>query len=540
MRHTLFVAAAILVAPVPALAQASQAHAPAAAPAAGVSRQGSWELSIGGGATYLDKQIVDVIALTSATQRLVPGAALRLGLNLGRSWNLSAGTFAGYTKPATVLQPFGALSWTTNINASASPFLTVGGGVTSVSWKTTASYSFRSQYTLHAGLGLRLMLGGRTALRAEVREQYEKYSDTSVFSRAAYYPTATLGLSFFFGGHAAPAPAPAPPPAVAEAPAPEAAAPAPAPEPVAQAAMTLAIAPAVDTLTALGRSRQLSVTAQDANNNAIATPEVTWTSSDASVATVSEGVVTAVKNGSATITASAGGGASATSAVVVRQTVATVSLMPPGATLSAAGGTFRFTVLANDANGRPVSGKVITWADSAPSVATVGPGGVVTAVANGTTKISATVEGVTGSALVTVTLPATPAAPAAAAAPAPGAFVLPGVGETVVLRTVNFRPNSARLPPDALAELGDVAQAMVAIPNARWEIGGYTSDMGDAARNQTLSRRRAQAVRTYLVRQGVPASRLTAVGYGSQNPIASNATAAGRRRNMRVEVRRLR
>ncbi len=536
MRDAIVVAAVVLAMSVPMRAQ----DVPAAPPAASHSRSGSWELSLGGGAAYLDKQIVDVIALTSATQRLVPGGALRLGYNLGRSWNLSAGTFAGYAKPATVLQPFGAITWTPNINAGASPFLTVGGGITSISWKTDSSYSFRSQYSLHGGIGLRLMLGRRTALRVEVREEYEKYADTTYFSRAAFYPTATLGFSFFFGGRpAAAAVAPESAPVVAAAPAaeePAPAAPAPAeaaPALVPGAAMTLAVAPAVDTLGALGQTRQFAVTAQDSTNAVVATPDVVWTTSDASIAFVSEtGLVTAVRNGSTTITAAVSGGPSASASVTVRQMVAAVAVMPTAMTLTAAGATARLAVAASDANGRPVTGKVITWTDSLPSVATIGPGGVVTAVANGTTRISATVEGITGSSLVSVALPA--------AGPAPSAFTLPGMGETVVLRNVIFRPNSFRLPPDAQGELAAVAEAMLAIPSARWEIGGYTSDMGDPARNQTLSRRRALAVRTYLVQQGVPASRLTAAGYGSQNPIASNATATGRRQNMRVEIKRLR
>ena len=536
MRHGIFEAAAILAVSLPALGSAQQP------PAAGVQLEGSWELSVGAGATYLDQQIVDVIRLTSATQRVVPGAAIRLGINLGRMWNLSVGSFAGYTSPVTLLQPFGAITWTPNVDARTSPFVTVGGGLTSFSWKTDSSYSFRSQYSVHAGIGLRQMLGRRMALRVEVREQYEKYSDTAYFSRNVYNPTATVGLSFFFGGR--PASAPSAPAAVAQAPAPEAAVPAagaPAPAPAAESTMTLGVAPAVDTLTALGQTRQLSATAQDANNNVIRNPDVAWTSSDNSIVSVdATGLVTAVKNGWATVTAALAGGVSATATVTVRQTVAAVSVTPPAATISAAGGTFRFAVQANDANGRPVTGKVITWADSAPSVATLGPGGVVTAVANGTTKLSATVEGVTGSALLTVALAAA-SAPATPAAPAAPAMALPAVGGApIVLKSVNFRPNSAVLPAEALGELDAVAQAMLAIPNARWEIGGYTSTMGNPARNQLLSRRRALAVRVYLIRQGVPAARIVAVGYGPQNPIAGNATVAGRRQNMRVEVKRLR
>lgn len=67
------------------------------------------------------------------------------------------------------------------------------------------------------------------------------------------------------------------------------------------------------------------------------------------------------------------------------------------------------------------------------------------------------------------------------------------------------------------------------------EIAGYTDNVGDAAANQKLSERRANAVREYLVKQGVPAEALTAVGYGSENPIADNSTAEGRNKNRRIE-----
>jgi OOP family OmpA-OmpF porin len=114
------------------------------------------------------------------------------------------------------------------------------------------------------------------------------------------------------------------------------------------------------------------------------------------------------------------------------------------------------------------------------------------------------------------------------------------VNGTLVLRNVVFHPNSARLPPEALAGLDSLASALRDNPNARWEIGGHTSNMGDAAQNLRLSQRRALAVKTYLVRQGVPAASLVPRGYGSATPIATNATVAGRRQNMRVELTRLR
>ena len=72
-------------------------------------------------------------------------------------------------------------------------------------------------------------------------------------------------------------------------------------------------------------------------------------------------------------------------------------------------------------------------------------------------------------------------------------------------------------------------------PQVRLTIKGYTDASGDDAVNLQLSQRRAQAIRAFLVEQGIAARRIQAQGYGEANPIASNDTAAGRERNRRVE-----
>lgn len=69
------------------------------------------------------------------------------------------------------------------------------------------------------------------------------------------------------------------------------------------------------------------------------------------------------------------------------------------------------------------------------------------------------------------------------------------------------------------------------------EIAGYTDNVGDAADNQKLSEERANAVRNYLIAQGVPADQLVAVGYGQEEPIADNDTAEGRAQNRRIEFK---
>jgi outer membrane protein OmpA-like peptidoglycan-associated protein len=67
-------------------------------------------------------------------------------------------------------------------------------------------------------------------------------------------------------------------------------------------------------------------------------------------------------------------------------------------------------------------------------------------------------------------------------------------------------------------------------------VEGHTDAIGGDEYNMTLSQQRADAVRTYMVAQGVQADTLTAVGLGKADPVADNATAAGRQQNRRVEM----
>ena len=65
---------------------------------------------------------------------------------------------------------------------------------------------------------------------------------------------------------------------------------------------------------------------------------------------------------------------------------------------------------------------------------------------------------------------------------------------------------------------------------------GHTDSQGDDRYNQKLSEERANTVRTFIVSEGVPAARVTAIGFGSKMPVATNATAEGRQQNRRVEI----
>ena len=101
---------------------------------------------------------------------------------------------------------------------------------------------------------------------------------------------------------------------------------------------------------------------------------------------------------------------------------------------------------------------------------------------------------------------------------------------------VEFDTGKATLRSSSKAELDDLAEALKAAGIAG-EIAGYTDNTGNAQSNQELSQQRAEAVKAYLVERGVAADKLTAKGYGIENPIADNNTEQGRQRNRRVQFR---
>lgn len=102
--------------------------------------------------------------------------------------------------------------------------------------------------------------------------------------------------------------------------------------------------------------------------------------------------------------------------------------------------------------------------------------------------------------------------------------------------TVSFDTDSYTLKPELRPVLDAVARALNENPQLRANVVGHTDSTGQAAYNQTLSENRARAVTNYLARQGVAQSRLVAEGRGSNDPVASNATAQGRAENRRVEI----
>ncbi|MBC8145779.1 MAG: OmpA family protein [bacterium] len=102
---------------------------------------------------------------------------------------------------------------------------------------------------------------------------------------------------------------------------------------------------------------------------------------------------------------------------------------------------------------------------------------------------------------------------------------------------VFFDYDKTELKTDSKGDLERAIEFLVANPGLKVEIAGHTDDKGDAPYNKKLSQGRAESVRRHFLSHGVDESRLSAKGYGEEQPIADNGSEDGRARNRRVEMR---
>lgn len=123
---------------------------------------------------------------------------------------------------------------------------------------------------------------------------------------------------------------------------------------------------------------------------------------------------------------------------------------------------------------------------------------------------------------------------AAAPAPAPTPAAPPPV--IPALKGANFDFDRAVVRPADFSNLDQDVTTLKQWGNVKVEVAGHTDSIGTEEYNMGLSLRRAEAVRSYLIDRGIAADRLTVKGYGESQPIADNATAAGRFKNRRVEL----
>jgi len=108
-------------------------------------------------------------------------------------------------------------------------------------------------------------------------------------------------------------------------------------------------------------------------------------------------------------------------------------------------------------------------------------------------------------------------------------------GQLVKMNNVLFYQSKAQLIPTSYPELDKLARMMLENPAIKIQLEGHTDNVGDRFKNQKLSEERVEAVKQYLVNQGVVPERITGIGYGGSRPIADNSQELTRRLNRRVE-----
>ena len=109
--------------------------------------------------------------------------------------------------------------------------------------------------------------------------------------------------------------------------------------------------------------------------------------------------------------------------------------------------------------------------------------------------------------------------------------------KTYTLKDVRFDTNRATLKPESYKTLNELAEFMLIKKTLKIELAGHTDSDGEEEANKILSQKRAETVRNYLIKKGVPPNRMTAMGYGETQPIATNSTEKGKALNRRTEVR---
>lgn len=118
-------------------------------------------------------------------------------------------------------------------------------------------------------------------------------------------------------------------------------------------------------------------------------------------------------------------------------------------------------------------------------------------------------------------------------------FVLYEDRKQFVLEDLLFATNSAILEESSFLILDKLIEYIEYESENRFEIAGYTDNIGSEKDNQLLSENRAIAVVNYLIAHGISSERLVAKGYGELNPIADNSTEEGRAKNRRTEIKKI-
>jgi len=109
--------------------------------------------------------------------------------------------------------------------------------------------------------------------------------------------------------------------------------------------------------------------------------------------------------------------------------------------------------------------------------------------------------------------------------------------KTYILKDINFDTGKSTLKQSSFETLNNLVELLENKPEMKIELSGHTDDVGDDDFNLKLSESRAKSVKQYLTNKGIDANRITAIGYGESQPIASNSDDEGRSLNRRTEVK---
>jgi outer membrane protein OmpA-like peptidoglycan-associated protein len=523
--------------PRPAAAPAQRPAAMPARPMAGPHRDQSWEFTIQGAVFPVDQAFnakLDQLNIADpAPSRIMIGGHASLTKNFSSHVGFGIGAGFGTGNGATTIQPTVDLTFTTNLNKSFGFFVPVGANLSRFS--RSGGNRVTSTIGLHGGLGFRAFLSDNMALRVEGRMAYEKYDEQT---DPAYNAQGRVGLSFFLGGT---------PPKDTDM------------DGVMDKKDRCAATPRGAMVDANGCPRDADRDGvfdgldRCANTPANTPVDATGCPRD----TDRDGVNDAADrcpNTTAGTPVDANGCPRDADGDGVADNLDRCANTPRGTPVDANGcprdadgdgvadGNDRCpntpAGTAVDANGCPRDTDGDGVADGADRCAGTPAGTRVDA--NGCPLApDADRDGVEDAR---DRCPNTPAGRNVDANGCPLAE-LPAVGASLVIRNINFVTGRANLTAASAQPLRDVAVSMQAVlrqsSSSRFEVAGYTDNRGAAAANRRLSQSRADAVKAALVTAGVPASALTAVGYGPDSPKAPNTTAAGRAQNRRVEVKRL-
>lgn len=514
----------------------------------GAHRDGSWELSVGGGLMTVDRALSYNVLVPMGIQdpdpkfgRLfVPGIVGRIGYLFNRNLAVSFGAMAGKGRGATVISPFASLSATLDINAKTSPFVMVGFGATRFSTGSSTLFTppqkvhETASYGGHVGAGVRSMISDRLALRLEGRMQYEQYEELE--PGPAYNGFASLGVSYFTSGGA---PRDTDVDGVADRRDRCPATPSGARvdengcpldrdrDGVADGLDRCPDSPANTPVDANGCPRDSDrdgvADHLDRCPNTPANTRVDVNGCPPPTDADNDGVADSIDRCPNTPAAARPVDAAGCPTDSDRDGVADYLDRCPN---SPAGSLV-------DANGCPRDTDADGVADNLDRCPNTTPNTRVDA--NGCPVIpDADNDGVPDNRDRCANSPVgrpvdSVGCPLAA---------LPGLNDQLILR-VQFRTNTSSLLPISRPVLDSIATAIVATPGSHWEVQGHTDSRGSAELNRRLGQARAQTVADYLVSKGVPRGTMTATGFGPDQPVAPNTTLEGRAQNRRVQLRRI-